>query len=97
MVSKDLLHWARLDVALWADQPYDSSDVFSGSATVVNGSVYIMYPGLFPGGTITSLHHHGYHQCYHHCTIPAPSLQRDDFFGVWKSTQETGDGAVIVQ
>jgi beta-fructofuranosidase len=36
-VSKDLVHWTHLPVALYPDTPYDNSGIFSGSATVVNG------------------------------------------------------------
>ena len=33
-------------MALWNDQPYDNQAIFSGSATVVNGTVVLVYPGL---------------------------------------------------
>ena len=31
VVSHDLVHWARLPVAVWNDRPYDSRAIFSGS------------------------------------------------------------------
>eukprot|EP00051_Salpingoeca_urceolata_P019770 m.291794 g.291794 ORF g.291794 m.291794 type:complete len:365 (+) comp19480_c0_seq2:2017-3111(+) len=34
MVSKDLVHWDHLPVALAPDQPYDCGGIFSGSATI---------------------------------------------------------------
>jgi hypothetical protein len=36
--------------ALWNDKPYDSVAVYTGSATVVNGSVALIYPGVCDGG-----------------------------------------------
>ncbi len=44
--SRDLVRWARLPIALWNDQQYDSQAVFTGSATVVNGQLYQVYPGI---------------------------------------------------
>ena len=46
VVSRDLAHWARLPVALWNDEIYDNHAIWSGSATVVNGEIVIVYPGL---------------------------------------------------
>jgi len=45
-VSNDMVHWARLPVPLWNDKPYDQLAISSASATVVNESIYIVYPGL---------------------------------------------------
>lgn len=45
-VSADLAFWARLPVAIWNDQPYDSSAIFTGSATLVDGTPNIVYPGI---------------------------------------------------
>jgi beta-fructofuranosidase len=39
MMSKDLVHWEHLPVALAPDQKYDCGGVFSGSATIVPGLV----------------------------------------------------------
>jgi beta-fructofuranosidase len=39
MISKDLLHWKHLPVALAPDKEYDCGGIFSGSATVVPGLV----------------------------------------------------------
>ena len=38
--------WARLPVAIWNDKPYDSGAIYTGSATVVNGKVVQIYPGI---------------------------------------------------
>ena len=46
VASRDLVKWARLPVAVWNDQPYDNYAIYSGSATVVNGTPHIIYPGL---------------------------------------------------
>jgi sucrose-6-phosphate hydrolase SacC (GH32 family) len=45
-VSADAVRWAHLPVALWNDQPYDNVAVYTGSATIVNGSPVLVYPGL---------------------------------------------------
>ena len=39
VASRDLVHWARLPVALWNDRAYDSEAVYTGSATIVNGGI----------------------------------------------------------
>ena len=46
VVSHDLVHWARLDVAIWNDRPYDDVAIYTGSATIVDGMPTIVYPGL---------------------------------------------------
>ena len=46
VVSRDLIHWAHLPVAIWNDQPYDNEAIFTGSANIINGVPTIMYPGL---------------------------------------------------
>lgn len=48
-MSHNLVHWSHLPVALWNDQPFDSVAVYTGSATIVNGSVAIIYPGVCDG------------------------------------------------
>lgn len=50
VASKDLIQWARLPIAIWNDKPYDSVAIFTGSATVVNGQVMQMYPGICDKG-----------------------------------------------
>ena len=45
-VSRDLIHWAHLPVSLWNDRPYDNYAIFTGSATLVDGTVVQVYPGL---------------------------------------------------
>jgi sucrose-6-phosphate hydrolase SacC (GH32 family) len=57
-VSKDLTKWAHMPVSIWNDQFYDSSAIYTGSATIVDGKVVQVYPGLCktgvdgcPGGT----------------------------------------------
>ena len=46
-VSKDLAHWARLPVALWNDELYDSLAIYTGSATVTaDGDIFLVYPGI---------------------------------------------------
>lgn len=44
--SRNLVHWTQLPVALWNDMPYDALGIYTGSATVVNGQVVQVYPGV---------------------------------------------------
>jgi len=45
-VSKDLIHWLYLEVALEPDQEYDAMGVWSGSSTIgPNGIPFIIYTG----------------------------------------------------
>lgn len=44
-VSKDMTKWAHMPDSIWNDQPYDASAIYTGSATVVNGTVVQVYPG----------------------------------------------------
>ena len=46
MLLLTTLTYRHLPVALWNDQPYDNQAIYSGSATVVNGTVVLVYPGL---------------------------------------------------
>jgi len=57
-VSKDFVHWAHMPVSIWNDHEYDSSAIYTGSASIVDGKVVQVYPGLCntkdagcPGGT----------------------------------------------
>lgn len=55
-VSKDLLHWEELPIALYPDMPYENSDgCFSGSALEKDGVLYLMYTAVS--------HEHGQTQC----------------------------------
>ena len=45
-IYADLVKWAQLPVALWNDHAYDSNAIYTGSATVVNGQVVLIYPGI---------------------------------------------------
>ena len=42
-----MVHWTHLPVALWNDRWWDYTAVFSGSATIVDGEIIIMYPGIY--------------------------------------------------
>ena len=50
-VSSDLLHWARLPVAIWNDHWYDWDAVYTGSTTLVDGRPVVVYPGKCSGAT----------------------------------------------
>ena len=50
--SPDLVHWKRLEVALWNDRWYDDNSVYTFSATIVDdGTPVLVYPGLTDGST----------------------------------------------
>ena len=33
VISRDLVHWARLPVSIWNDEPYDENGIWTGSTT----------------------------------------------------------------
>ena len=43
--SRDLFHWERLPVMLYPDEPFDCHGVYSGSALVADGMLYLYYTG----------------------------------------------------
>lgn len=43
--SRDLLHWEQLPPMLYPDQPWDIHGVYSGSALVEDGTMYLYYTG----------------------------------------------------
>lgn len=53
-LSADLIKWARAPVAIWNGvdvqsgrrTKFDNLAIFTGSGTVVNGSIKLIYPGL---------------------------------------------------
>ena len=45
VTSRDLLHWERLPVMLYPDEPFDCHGVYSGSALVEDGTMYLYYTG----------------------------------------------------
>lgn len=49
VVSRDMLHWAHMPVAIWPDRPWDRGAIFTGSATVVDGKPFLIYPGMTNG------------------------------------------------
>lgn len=44
--TKDFLHWEELPVAMEADRPYDKDGVWSGTATVKDGVMYLFYASV---------------------------------------------------
>lgn len=48
-VSRDLLHFTDLPVALFPDKSYDEGGCFSGSAVVSDGELYLFYTGHVDG------------------------------------------------
>ena len=53
--SKDLVTWKHLPVAIWNNHSYDGSGVWTGSATIVDGSPVLMFLG--PGTEDMNLAH----------------------------------------
>jgi sucrose-6-phosphate hydrolase SacC (GH32 family) len=49
-VSRDFVHWAHMPVSIWHDRPWDWFAVFTGSASVIEGKPYLIYPGNVQGG-----------------------------------------------
>ena len=43
--SQDLLHWQYQDPVLTTDRPEDRSGVYSGSALIEDGTMYLFYTG----------------------------------------------------
>ena len=43
--SRDLFHWEHLPVMLYPDEPFDCHGVYSGSALVEDGILYLYYTG----------------------------------------------------
>lgn len=43
--SRDLLHWEYLPTMLYPDEPFDCHGVYSGSALVEDGTLYLYYTG----------------------------------------------------
>lgn len=43
--SKDLINWEKLPVIMYPDQPFDVHGVYSGSALVEDGIMYLYYTG----------------------------------------------------
>lgn len=54
-VSRDLIHWQDLPLALAPDQSYDKDGVFSGCAIVHNGKPVIVYTGVSEGDQLPCL------------------------------------------
>ena len=44
-VSKDFIHWEQLDAALFPDKEFDRDGVYSGSAFIKEGRMYLFYTG----------------------------------------------------
>ena len=44
-ISKDMIHWTYKGVALYPDQPFDCHGVYSGSAFIEDGKMYLYYTG----------------------------------------------------
>lgn len=51
VTSRDLMHWQRQTVMLYPDEPFDCHGVYSGSALVEDGTMYLYYTGnvKYPG------------------------------------------------
>ena len=45
--TRDFLHWEELPVALFPDKPYDRDGCWSGTATVRDGVLYLIYTSYY--------------------------------------------------
>ena len=85
-VSHDLVHWSHLPVALWNDQPYESVAIYTGSATIVDGTPVLVYPGVCDGKRSTPA---AWPQCsddfQHHYNLVAarPANASDPLLQTW--------------
>eukprot|EP01052_Picozoa_sp_SAG31_P022841 SAG31_NODE_1840_length_7122_cov_2.822156_4_plen_1100_part_00 len=43
VVSRDMVYWAHMPNSIWNNRAYDSADVWTGSATIVDGQVMQLY------------------------------------------------------
>ena len=88
--SRNLVKWSRLPVALWNGldgsvepfkiTPYDNQAVFTGSGTLVNGTIKLVFPGLCNANATGSdvcapTTGHG-HQC--HLGVATPTDTKGD-------------------
>jgi beta-fructofuranosidase len=46
LATRDLGHFKRLSIAIWNDQWYDKAAIWTFSATIVDGTPRIVYPGI---------------------------------------------------
>ena len=104
-VSRDLVKWAHLPVAIWNDKLYDSVAIYTGSATVVNGTVQLIYPGVCDGSRQGTVLHPLWPSCsedssYHYNLVRAePADPADRFLTNWtkhlivNNTQRDPSGA----
>lgn len=88
VISRDLVHWARLPVSIWNDKPYDENAIYTGSTTVIGGKPYIVYPGRCTiggdfGGCTTSTNY----------AMAVPSDPGDPFYTNW--TKDKTEGVLI--
>jgi sucrose-6-phosphate hydrolase SacC (GH32 family) len=85
-VSPDMVRWAHSPVALWnGEHWYDVHALFTGSATVVNGEAFLVFPGVCdlypPSGKIPG--------CRYGYTfgVARPSEPSDPFLTNWTKSE----------
>ena len=88
-VSRDFVKWAQLPVAIWNDQYYDNSAIYTGSTTIVNGKPVVVYPGMCsckgtPGGANCCNNGKG-GATY---VMAVPKNASDPFYTEWSKTGE---------
>lgn len=66
-ISKDLVTWKDLGIALYPSKPFDKNGVFSGSALVIDDQMYLYYTGVvydeILGDDIHRQAKDGFHAC----------------------------------
>ena len=46
LATRDFVHYKRLSIAIWNDMWYDKAAIWTFSATTVEGTPRIIYPGI---------------------------------------------------
>lgn len=86
-VSKDLIHWEHLGIALFPTKPYDQNGVFSGSALEKDGKLYLYYSAVRYLKTKEENIHLAQEGC--HETSQAMIISEDGFsFENWKNKKQ---------
>ncbi len=84
-VSRDLVHWAQLPVAIWNDQYYDNGAIYTGSTTLVDGKPVVMYPGRCQGNLGCNGGKGGFTYA-----LAVPKNSSDPLYTEWSKAGEVG-------
>lgn len=54
-ITKDFINWEELPIALYPDQPYEDIGCWSGTATVKDGILYLIYSSVYTANRIQTV------------------------------------------